>query len=319
MARPRGFASGDFDPAYALDDKFRSLAAATDRRTYLAAEGLWWELVAAAWRDAQRASIERAVPDSPADLVELLRKHRLIDSSGRLPRSGYNRWIGAALARRQAEADRKARQRGGRSRDRADSHSDSVGNEMSPPERMSRGTPAESLRDGYRSDSPSSGDRSNGPELLAGAREGLDLDSWAPVAREVEALTRRPNALSNPYGKLGEMARALVDDFGLERTVTALRTVASGSVKPDASVLVLGANRVLRPLHSPRELERSSEAEAERRRQAASLERTAALIREHSERAAETGSTNGSGGAYDAPRRVGDLLAGKPQVRGSHS
>jgi len=309
MTRPRGFSSGDFDPAYALDEKFRTMAAAVDRRTYLAAEGLWWELISAAWRDAQRGAIEKVIPDSPPDLVAVLRSARLIDHQGRLPRRGFDRWIGAALARRQSETDRKARQRAEQIREIPDSR----GNERQPPVHLSRGTPPESLQDRYRGESDHVV-RSNGREKHDVAREGngIDVEAWGTLALEVERLTGKPAAIRDPYGGLGVMARDLVADFGLDRTLAAFQRVAARADHPDASVIVLGANRLLRPLKSQRDLDRAEEAEQSQKRAAAARARTAELVRERDAWIAD--STSPPRQAYDGPRRIGEITT--PQVRG---
>lgn len=303
MPTPRGFASGDFDPAYALDEKFKRLAVDLSRRDYLAAEGLWLELVAAAWRDAHRSAIERAVPDAPTDLVEALRTVGLIDGRGMLPRRSFDRWIGAALARREAERNRKRGQRSSKdaSQSRVDRHQ---------PERLSRGTPAESLQDRSSSTYPPL----NGGTTGESAERGFDLDSWVAVSAAVDELTGRPHSLRQPTSGLGETALELAGAFGLEKTVGAFRRASIGLVHPDASQLVLGANRLLRPIPTARDTRERDEAERDRRESERSRRETRRRLEERDAYLAD-GLTASNGSAHSGPTRIGDLLGTGPQDR----
>lgn len=300
MPTPRGFASGDFDPAYALDDKFKRLGLALSRRDYLAAEGLWWELVAAGWREARRSTIDRAVPDAPADLVEALRTAGLIDSRGMLPRRTFDRWIGAALTRREAERIRKAGQRSGV---HESAKSDSRGTERFRPVRLSRGTPTESLQDRYTgTDRPSETPHDGGG---AGGTE-YDLEAWVSMSTAVEAITGRSHGLRSPFAGLGEKALELAASFGTEATVAAFRRAAvAAGTHPDPGQVVLGASNLLRPIPTGRLVNGAAQAEADRQRSERARADTSRRTREYAEWVAD-----GQPGAYDAPQRVGELIAG---------
>jgi len=107
-----GFTSGDFDPAFPLDDKFLVLAAVTpDRRTYYEATGVYWHVVAASWNAGRRMNVARTAPAASEGALKALFESGLLDPDGSLPGSSFNRWVGAAQARRAGWAERKRMER----------------------------------------------------------------------------------------------------------------------------------------------------------------------------------------------------------------
>jgi hypothetical protein len=115
MSRQPGFARGDFDTSFPLDDKFLELRGSLDPLHYYAAAGVYWHVLAAGWREADRKPGSRTTPDAE-DLLAELKRVGLLDKEGRLKVASFRRWVGKALASRKADADRKARNRTGMSR-----------------------------------------------------------------------------------------------------------------------------------------------------------------------------------------------------------
>jgi len=111
MARSTGFATGDFDTAFPLDEKFIALRSNTGANVYYSACGIWWHVVAAAWRTATLPDVHRVCPDADPDEVGALIRAGLLDTDGRLPATAFDSWPGAALERRRDNADRQARHR----------------------------------------------------------------------------------------------------------------------------------------------------------------------------------------------------------------
>jgi hypothetical protein len=114
-ARRQGFARGDFDTSFPLDDKFLELRGRLDALHYYAAVGAYWTIVAAAWREADRKPGCRTVPDA-VELLADLASVGLLDSKQVLKSASYRRWIGKALDSRKSDSVRKARNRAGMSR-----------------------------------------------------------------------------------------------------------------------------------------------------------------------------------------------------------
>lgn len=107
-----GFKSGDFDPAFPVDDKFVHLAAiCPDRRTYYEATGAYWHVVAAAWVNLRRPNVKRAAPACSEAAERALIEAGLLDPDGALPGSSFDRWVGVAIARRAGWAERKRLER----------------------------------------------------------------------------------------------------------------------------------------------------------------------------------------------------------------
>jgi hypothetical protein len=318
VAVRRGFAVGDFDPSFPLDDKFVALANLLPLNDYLAASGLYWHLLAAAWRDGRRASIRRVLPTAPDPLVASLREVGLLDSREMVTRRAFDHWVGAALARRASETARKAAQRASRS----DSKSDSVGTDRHRPERLSRGTPAESQQVQVQVGSADSLTETESDVDVGTNREranGAPPDFYA-IASALEGLTGRAAALRNPHGALAERALDLASSFGLSATLGAFQRAAAVLDHPDAGQIVLTASNLLRPPASPRDVARREEARTTARESETARARTRALIDERAQWAAEPLDDpplqRSPAIRYDGPQRVGDVNATPgPQVR----
>lgn len=154
------------------------------------------------------------------------------------------------------------------------------------------------------SDSPSlvASPGSNGTARAA-EEPPLDVDAWATVRSTLDELTGRPISIANPYSRLAELALAMVKDFGMDRTLATFRRVAAAADHPDATAIVLPANRMLRPIQPTKALE-DAERQAERERQAA-------RTREHSQRRAREYAewvADDDAPAQDTPRSVGAIL-----------
>lgn len=106
----RGFVTGDFDPAFPLDEDVMKLRASLDPLHYYAAVGVWFHVVAAAWRRAERVPASATCPDAPDVVAELLRVG-LLDRTGRMRAKSFDRHVGKAIASRAGSTERKRRQR----------------------------------------------------------------------------------------------------------------------------------------------------------------------------------------------------------------
>lgn len=115
MTKAHGFARGDLDTSFPLDDKFVELRAATDPAGYYAATGVYFHVVAATWREAERKPASRVTPDA-TEIIALLVRVGLLDSDECVQRRAYTHSIGRALRARRTSADRKSRNRAGMSR-----------------------------------------------------------------------------------------------------------------------------------------------------------------------------------------------------------
>lgn len=111
MPPPRGFARGDFDTSFPLDDRFQELAVILSRSAYLQAVGAYWLLIASAWRDACRKPVERVAVGVPERVVAALLSVGLLDDGHLLPEGSFDRWVGSALERRRTNTESKGRER----------------------------------------------------------------------------------------------------------------------------------------------------------------------------------------------------------------
>lgn len=262
MAR-KGFTTGDFDPSFPLDDKFAALQRTTDRTTYHVCSSIYWHLAAATWREGKRISVRR-VTDATDVEVAHLRRVGLIGADDRIPRGPFSTWIGAALKRRKAAADRQARRRSGGS----SSIHEFVGTETGErvPERMSRVTSRESGQDRYVHRTTDSTERETDDVAGAGARggNGFDHAAWATIHAEVDTLTGGGiNGIASPYSTIGQRALELAGTFGLDDTLTMFRKVADGYDHPDARQIVTAANGRFRPFEATGRAKPKSAAERE--------------------------------------------------------
>jgi hypothetical protein len=110
MPRSQGFARGDIDTAFPLDDKFLALRGSLTPERYYAATGVYFHVVASTWREAERKVAARIVPDA-ADLIAELVTVGLLDPDGRLPGRAFTAWVGRARRQRKASTERQARKR----------------------------------------------------------------------------------------------------------------------------------------------------------------------------------------------------------------
>lgn len=135
MARAQGFARGDLDAAFPLDDKFLALKGRVSAERYYEATGIYFHVAAASWREAERKPVSKVCPDAgeaTADLVAV----GLLDTDGCVTRRAFANTVGRAKRQRRAAADRQARNRDRKSRvtngDDDVTDSDSVASRASP-------------------------------------------------------------------------------------------------------------------------------------------------------------------------------------------
>lgn len=115
MARAQGFARGDFDTSFPIDDKFLALRAAVDPPRYYAASGVYWHVAAAAWREVERKPASRICPDAGVQIADLMAVG-LLDSDERLPNRAFLAYVGRARRQRAKTSDRQRQHREGISR-----------------------------------------------------------------------------------------------------------------------------------------------------------------------------------------------------------
>jgi len=110
MTRSQGFARGDLDTSFPLDDKFLALRGRLDADRYYAATGVYWTVVAATWREADRKVAVRVAPDAPS-LIDELVAVGLLDEDGRVPSRAFSNSVGRAKRARKAATARQNRKR----------------------------------------------------------------------------------------------------------------------------------------------------------------------------------------------------------------
>ena len=116
MPRSQGFARGDLDTSFPLDDKFLALRGRLTAERYYAGVGVYWTIVAAVWREAERKVALRVVPDA-AELIDELIAVGLLDPDGRVPSRAFTNHIGRARRQRKSSTERQARNRAEKSRE----------------------------------------------------------------------------------------------------------------------------------------------------------------------------------------------------------
>lgn len=134
MPRSQGFSRGDIDTAFPLDDKFLSLRGRLSSEQYYATVGVYFTIVAATWREADRKPGLRVAPDA-GPIVDELKAAGLLDSEGRVTTRAFTSWIGRAKRQRKSSAERQAKNRAGKSR--VTNGDTTVTNGESPPARVS--------------------------------------------------------------------------------------------------------------------------------------------------------------------------------------
>lgn len=115
MSRAQGFARGDFDTSFPIDDKFLALRVSVDPGRYYAATGVYWHVVAAGWREVERKPASRICPDADAQIADLM-SVKLLDPDERLPNRAFLAYIGSAKRKRAKTSDRQRQHREGKSR-----------------------------------------------------------------------------------------------------------------------------------------------------------------------------------------------------------
>jgi hypothetical protein len=137
MPRAQGFARGDLDTAFPLDDKFLALRGRLPADRYYAATGVYFHVVAATWREAERKVAIRVVPDAE-DLIAELVAVGLLDGDGRLPGRAFSSWVGRARKARKAATDRQARNRAEKSNTKSSLGDSRSSTDPQSPVRLSR-------------------------------------------------------------------------------------------------------------------------------------------------------------------------------------
>ena len=115
MPRSQGFARGDLDTSFPLDDKFLALRGRTTPERYYAAAGVYWHVVAATWREAERKDALRVCPDA-GELIDELVAVGLLDDERCVTKRAFTNSIGRAKRARKSATDRQARNRAQKSR-----------------------------------------------------------------------------------------------------------------------------------------------------------------------------------------------------------
>lgn len=110
MARAQGFARGDLDAAFPLDDKFLALRGRVSVERYYEATGIYFHVAAATWREAERKAASKVCPDAGDVLTDLIAVG-LLDADGCVPRRAYMNTVGRAKTQRRTSTDRQARNR----------------------------------------------------------------------------------------------------------------------------------------------------------------------------------------------------------------
>jgi hypothetical protein len=269
MSRQKGFTTGDFDPAFALDPRFRKLAELLEPRDYQAATGLFFHLLGATWHEAKRVAIETAVSSPPPDLVDALVKVGLVDHQRRIRRSSFNTWVGAAIKRRKGAAERQRRRREQPDGEDATSNPEVIptDSERLTLEQKSRVTTRDSGQDRRvvkERISDESDERSGHEPARAQGAE------WRVLASTVAELTGPTAGALQETSAIGRRALELTASFGIDRTLRALRDAACLVEHPDPGQLVLGARNLLRPI--PNGNGHLSRAEREEREADAAIE-----------------------------------------------
>ena len=216
MPRSQGFARGDLDTAFPLDDKFLDLRGRLSSDRYYAATGVYWTVVAATWREADRKVALRVAPDA-ADLIDELVAVKLLDPDGRVPSRSFTAWVGRAKRQRKVTSDRQARNRAGMSR--------SVTRDI--------GVTNGDVRVTSRESQPARASAPQGQEGTAGTETG-----GAGGTDDRDSLdTYHELTLFRPWGVWsGEKIRAAMNDYGDARVDAAMR--AEATADPDRKTLL---------------------------------------------------------------------------------
>lgn len=110
VPRAQGFARGDLDAAFPLDDKFIALRGRVTAERYYEAAGIYFHVAAATWREAERKPVSKVCPDA-GDVVTDLIAVGLFDEDGCVTRRAFANTVGRAKRQRRVTTDRQARNR----------------------------------------------------------------------------------------------------------------------------------------------------------------------------------------------------------------
>lgn len=232
MPRAQGFARGDLDTSFPLDDKFVNLRHSIGTERFYAAVGVYFHVAAATWRDGERKAGLKVCPDAP-EAISDLQAVGLLDADGFVPRRAFAHTVGRARSQRRATADRVARHREGKK---------GVSNAYVPgANAMSVLRERGSLS---HSRSPVEGGAGGDPPA---AEEVVNADLWGRVMLLGEELTGIPHCLGSPYGGYGAMALAQATGTDWATFEGTWRKVAGVYGRPDVRQLVFDARDHLRP------------------------------------------------------------------------
>lgn len=227
MSKDEGFARGDIDPAFELDEKFRALRIRLTPERYHQACSVYWHTVAAMWRKAERTPAVRVVLDAPAGAVDELIAEGLLDAEGRIPARAFRNSVGRALSKRRDAAERQARKRAGLSRE--------VTRDSRAPER-------ESVRLGTVGDSSSSSS-----SVVRGGGSGGSHDD-DPFDEAIGWLAQHWVSVS-PGSATGTALAQLADQHGAARLIEVFEQLrADNEAMRDGAQFVYGARKVLNPI-----------------------------------------------------------------------
>lgn len=208
MARSQGFAIGDFDTSFPLDDKVLDLAArAGSRPLYYQAVGVYFHVFGAAWRDGERKTAARLAPGASPRAVALLIEVGLLDADGMLPAKSFENWVGRALEHRRNATDRQRKSRYERD-----------GAVTAPPVTDSHAQSQASRAGQGRTGKDATGKDASTEEEVQGEKPDA-LDTYWQIAG------------TYPAGRAKAWIEELAAEFGDEATSRALGAEASGEPK----------------------------------------------------------------------------------------
>jgi len=240
MPRSQGFARGDLDAAFPLDDKFLALRGRVSVARYYEATGIYFHLAAACWREAERKTADKVGPDAGEAVADLIAVG-LLDADGSVTKRAFANTVGRAKRQRRAASDRQARNRAQKSR--------------------------VTERDDDVTDSDSATSRAS-PSVLNGTdsdRTGTERKNARETPRRIVHRWLTDHGAGAPVGWVNTTLNELVKVYGADR-VCAVWDGAPGDVRTSKQYVQL-AERALAPAHAngtkPKGLGPSAE-EAER-------------------------------------------------------
>lgn len=238
MTRAQGFARGDIDTAFPLDDKFLDLRGRLTVERYYAAAGVYFHIVAATWREAERKAGLRITPDATDSLADLIAVG-LLDADGRVPNRAFTNFIGRARRQRKASAERQARSRAQKSR--PVTHDKRVTHGESAPLRSALNRTVGTV----------------GTVETTGSAEGGEPD---PFHETVQWLASRKAWVDSPRMQT-DLAR-MVDKKGSAAVIAAMAEVPNAE---EAAQFIYGARNALFPLNGSKTVSKDERERAEAR------------------------------------------------------